>query len=68
MSMAFNIIKKACALKITESGLTDGEALYRAILDYNPYLMDRVIDAKCDPRTSIDPCVLYLVDYFTKRA
>lgn len=58
MSMAFNIIKKACALKILETGLTDGEALYRAIFDYNPYLMDKVVNAKCDPRESVDDCIL----------
>lgn len=61
---AFDIIKKACAFKILESGLTDGEALYRAILDYNPYLAAKVMNSPCDPRTDIDKCVLYLVDYF----
>lgn len=64
MSTAYHIIKKACAFKILENGLTDGEALYRAILDYNPYLAAKVMNSSCDPRTNIDKCILYLVDYF----
>lgn len=64
MSIAFNIIKKACVFKILDDGLTDGQALYRAIHEYNPCLMDKVFNAKCDPRESVDDCILYLVDYF----
>lgn len=64
MSTAYHIIKKACALKILEDGLTDGEALYRAILDYNPYLAAKVMGKSFDPRTNIDDCILFLIGYF----
>jgi hypothetical protein len=65
---AFDIIKKACALKILESGLTDGEALYRAILDYNPYLAAKVMNSPHDPRTNINNCILFLVAKFSNNS
>lgn len=65
MSMAFEIMKKAMAIKLQESGppISDGEAMFRAIRDYNPYLAAKVVDT-CDPRLNIDACILFLVGYF----
>lgn len=64
MSIAFKIIKRACCIKMMEDGLSDGEALERAILEYNPFLLPRLLNEKADPRTNLDQSILFLVNYF----